>query len=1513
MLSEDDASVALRVGGLLVTTIDTLSAEPSVSSSTVDVVPGDLSTTASVAVGGYVSGAIDTGGDHDWYRVNLVAGQTYTFSTILPGSGLPDSLLTLRDPAGNLISENDDAASSPNHYTFSELTFTATLTGTYFLDVSGFDPATDTGAFYLTVSAPVADAVAGSSATTASLAIGSAAGGTFEANGDHDWYAVTLTAGQSYLFATSATGGGSDPDTTLALRNASGSLISFNDNANGSYSQVRFTPTSSGTYYLDVAAWGNAASGAYKLSADPAPALPIFTNDEIAYQLTNTYWGGTARHWNVAPGGTITVNLTALIPEGQNLAREALNLWTDATGIIFNNVATGGQMVFDDNQTGAFTSSTRVGAFITSASINISTQWLTDYGTTLRSYAFQSYVHEIGHALGLGHGGQYNGTATYPADASYQNDSWATTVMSYFDQQENTYFSAQGFTRQYAVTPMIADLIAVQNLYGVNTTTRTGDTVYGVNSNAGRDAFNFIVGGRSVSYVIVDNGGIDTMDYSTSSSNQRIDLNPEAFSNIGGGVGNVSIARGTVIERAVGGSGSDTIIGNSADNTLIGNGGTDTISGGGGNDSLEGDAGNDTLDGGTGTNDEAVYLGNRAEYLVEYVTLNGVASVRVTGQGARVGDGVDVLTNIEFLKFADQRIAANGTPVNQLPVLNQALPDRLAGDGAPFSYQIPTGTFTDPDGNALTYTATLADGSALPGWLAFSAATQTFSGTPPLSAVGTLQIKVVASDNAPGDPSSFASDIFALQVYQSEGPSVIGTAGNDLLTGTFRVERLYGLGGDDTFIATPGPDFYDGGSGFDTVDYSGNSAGITVDMGAYADTGVSVLFYFTSIEALRGTGFNDTLKGDVLANTLIGGGGDDVLIGGLGNDTLDGGAGANDEARYAGNRSDYLVENVLINGVATVQVTGLDARAGDGIDLLSGIEFLQFSDQRIAAPQPLNQHPVLAQALPDQAAGDSALYTYQVPVGAFTDPDGNTLSYSATLSNGSPLPAWLSFDAANRTFTGTPPLAAVPMVLQIKVTATDNAPGDPASLASDIFALSIFQSPGADVVGTAQTDTLNGTFRAERMFGLDSDDVLNGSGGADQLDGGNGSDTVNYAASGAVSVNLATGLGSGGNAAADSYVSIENVIGSALGDVLTGNAVANVLTGNGGVDTLSGGAGDDRLVVNSEGSGSFVDGGADFDTLAISSFVSLGSIAGIEAIELISGANLTLTTSQLMAGLAPNTQLSGSGTITVNLEANVFTAMTSFQGASTINFVLNGSSGDDYIKAGHFNNTINGGVGRDFIRGGNGIDIIDGGADNDKITGWGGADILTGGSGSDQFRYFYATDSGLGAASDRITDFTIGSDLIDLRLLDKDLVTPDIQNYALGFIGNAAFGAGGAGQIRYGTSGSDMLVQFDLDGNGTSDMEIVLQGLAGQTLSVNDFLFGTAQAASSKLLASVTASESAILPDSALLTSDPLIAAPLGLSPMAPDAGLALLDPLGLLEAQHAFGSLQHADLLHLV
>lgn len=369
--------------------------------------------------------------------------------------------------------QNDDA-NSANGYNRSEITFTATSSGTYYLDVSGYGSAT--GGYYITASRPLSDTIAASSATSGTIAIGASVNGTLDNTGDHDWYAVTLVAGQTYEFTTLATGGASDPDTALILRSSSGQLLAYNDDANGTYSRIRFTATSSGTYYIDVHGWAESQSGAYTLQAAVGTPLTTYTLDQIATQLTNTYWGGTSRHFNVLPGGTITVNLTGLTAAGANLAREALNLWSDVLGIAFSEVTSGGQITFDDDQDGAFTNSTRSGGIITSASINVSTAWLASSGTTLRSYSFQTYVHEIGHALGLGHAGPYNSTANYAQDAVYLNDAWATTVMSYFDQQENTYFANLGFTYAYAVTPMLADIIAVAALYGGGATnTRTGD------------------------------------------------------------------------------------------------------------------------------------------------------------------------------------------------------------------------------------------------------------------------------------------------------------------------------------------------------------------------------------------------------------------------------------------------------------------------------------------------------------------------------------------------------------------------------------------------------------------------------------------------------------------------------------------------------------------------------------------------------------------------------------------------------------------------------------------------------------------------------------------------------------------------------------------------------------------------------------------------------------------------------------------------------------------------------
>ena len=201
----------------------------------------------------------------------------------------------------------------------------------------------------------------------------------------------------------------------------------------------------------------------------------------------------------------------------------------------------------------ASTSDRTSGGFITSADIQISQSWVNSYGMGLNSYSFMTYLHEIGHALGLGHAGDYNNTADYVQDALYANDAWSTTIMSYFDQNDNAYFHNQGFTRQFVLTPMVGDIVAMQQMYGLSTTTRAGNTTYGFNSNAGSSIYDAQSMG-ALAYTVFDSAGIDTLDYSGFTSNQLINLNPETFSNVGTGIGNVSIARGTVIENAIGGS-----------------------------------------------------------------------------------------------------------------------------------------------------------------------------------------------------------------------------------------------------------------------------------------------------------------------------------------------------------------------------------------------------------------------------------------------------------------------------------------------------------------------------------------------------------------------------------------------------------------------------------------------------------------------------------------------------------------------------------------------------------------------------------------------------------------------------------------------------------------------------------------------------------------------------------------------------------------------------------------------
>ena len=303
--------------------------------------------------------------------------------------------------------------------------------------------------------------------------------------------------------------------------------------------------------------------------------------------------------------------------------------------------------------------------------------------------------------------------------------------------------------------------------------------------------------------------------------------------------------------------------------------------------------------------------------------------------------------------------------------------------------------------------------------------------------------------------------------------------------------------------------------------------------------------------------------------------------------------------------------------------------------------------------------------------------------------------------------------------------------------------------------------------------------------------------------------------------------------------------GTEFADILTGadgndtfNALAgdDIVNGGGGIDTLNGDAGNDRLILGSAATGSSINGGADTDTLVITHSVSsLAGLVGIEALELNNGAGLTITGAQFTNGLARNTAISGTGAITVNMDAGINFLSQNFTFAgSGVTVNVNGTSGTDIIKSGTGVHIVNAGDGNDQIRGGTSADTINGGAGDDKIIGNTGADVITGGSGSDQFRYLFAGDTLLGAGADLITDYEIGMDRLNFSLFDTNSSLAGIQGFA--FVGNAAFSGGGAAQLRYTNSGGDLLVQADIDGDGVADMEIILQGLGGAALTAGDFI-----------------------------------------------------------------------------
>jgi YD repeat-containing protein len=726
--------------------------------------------------------------------------------------------------------------------------------------------------------------------------------------------------------------------------------------------------------------------------------------------------------------------------------------------------------------------------------------------------------------------------------------------------------------------------------------------------------------------------------------------------------------------------------------------------------------------------------------------------------------------------------------VNDAPLAAQGLASQTTLTGQPWTYAVASNTFFDPDaGDVLTLSAQ-ADGSTLPSWLHFDAATRTFSGTPGSADAGAILITVVATDSA----GASTSQSFNLGISLTPGQIITGTSAPNSLTGGAGPDRIDGLGGADTLRGGDGDDTFvvdntkdivieESNQGYDRIESSVTYT-LPANVEAIALTGTA------NINA-TGNSEDNELVGNSGANKLDGGPGADRMAGGAGNDTytVDNTGDLVSELASEGTDTvqaliDYVltsnVENLTLLGGASLTATGNELNnvitsnaAGNVLLGLGGNDTLRGGIGADTLYGGQGNDRLDGGTGSDQMVGGSGNDTYIV------DDAGDVameLAGEGSDTVQASISVVLSANVENLTLTGADAL---------------NGTGNNAN--------NFISANGAgDVLrGLGGNDTLRGGAGADILSGGDGNDRLDGGAGADQMFGGAGNDTyivadagdqvIELSAQGSDSVESAISYTLGANVenltlTGGSLVGTGNelanlIVGSAGGSILRGLAGNDTLRGGVGNDTLEGGEGDDRL-----------DGGAGSDQMAggAGNDVYVVDDAGDVVTEL---ANEGVDTVQ--SGI--------SYTLGAGLENLTFTGTGVLLG--------NGNDAANVLTANASGNTLWGFAGDDTLRGGAGADTLFGGDGNDRLDGKGGADQMAGGTGND----LYVVDAG----GDVVTEVEgEGTDTVQSSISYS--LAANVENLTLTGAGaingtgnemnNAIVGNGAANRLR-GLGGNDTI------------------------------------------------------------------------------------------------------------